>query len=100
MLLHRRLEHSWTTGELAAVVGLSRSALAERFARVTGGAPMGYLARQRLERAAQRLRGSGEPIARIALECGYGSEAAFSRAFKRAFGAPPARWRRQDPLSR
>ncbi|MDZ7750624.1 MAG: AraC family transcriptional regulator [Gammaproteobacteria bacterium] len=97
VLLHRRLEHPWTTGDLASLVGLSRSALHERFTRVTGEAPMAYLARQRLEHAAQRLRGSGEPIARIALECGYGSEAAFSRAFKRTFGAPPARWRREPP---
>jgi transcriptional regulator GlxA family with amidase domain len=58
-----------------------------------GEPPMRYLARQRLQCAAQQLRESHKSVAEIALEAGYDSEAAFSRAFKREFGKPPAAWR-------
>jgi AraC-like DNA-binding protein len=54
---------------------------------------MRYLGKQRLRLAAQRLRTSHEPLAQIGFETGYESEAAFSRAFKREFGVPPAAWR-------
>jgi AraC-like DNA-binding protein len=94
-LLHARKDHRWTLGELAAKSGISRSALVERFVRVMGEPPMRYLAKQRLQLAAQRLRTSHEAVARIALEAGYESEAAFNRAFKRELGVPPAIWRRQ-----
>lgn len=93
-LMHEQLRHRWTTEELARNVGLSRSAFGERFVRAIGESPMRYLARQRLRRASQRLGDSGDSLARIAFECGYESEAAFNRAFKREFGVPPATWRR------
>jgi len=92
-LLHARTDHPWTVEELAGETGLSRSAFADRFARVMGEPPMRYLAKQRLRFAAQRLRTSHEPIARIAYDAGYESEAAFNRAFKRELGVPPAAWR-------
>jgi AraC-like DNA-binding protein len=56
--------------------------------------PMRYLARQRFEQASARLRYSADPIARIAFEVGYESEAAFNRAFRPEYGVPPASWRR------
>jgi AraC-like DNA-binding protein len=92
-LLHRRLDHRWTAEELARAAGLSRSAFADRFARLMGESPMRYLARQRLQLAAQRLENAGTTIARIAFDAGYESESAFNRAFKREFGMPPAAWR-------
>jgi AraC-like DNA-binding protein len=92
-LLHARREHAWSVDELAAEVGLSRSAFADRFTRIMGEPPMRYLGRQRLRFAAQRLRSSSEPLAKISHETGYESEAAFSRAFKREFGVAPAAWR-------
>ncbi len=55
---------------------------------------MRYLAGLRMQMAARRLRESQTPISRIALEAGYESEASFTKAFKRAFGTPPATWRR------
>jgi AraC-like DNA-binding protein len=55
---------------------------------------MQYLTRWRLALAARSLRAGNEAIARIAERVGYESEAAFNRAFKREFGAPPAKWRR------
>jgi AraC-like DNA-binding protein len=94
-LIHARPAEAWTVDELARAVGLSRSALADRFTRLIGAPPMHYLARWRLQLAARRLSSSHDPLARIAFEVGYESEAAFNRAFKRLFGAPPATWRKQ-----
>jgi len=56
---------------------------------------MRYLVQWRLQLAAVRLRDSARPTAQIAYELGYGSDAAFSRAFRRQFGVTPAAWRRQ-----
>lgn len=95
-LLHARKDHRWTADELAREIGLSRSAFADRFTRVMAEPPMRYLAKQRIQHAARRLRTSHEPVARIAFEAGYGSEAAFTRAFKRELGVPPAIWRAQS----
>jgi AraC-like DNA-binding protein len=92
-LLHRRLGQRWTADDLARAVGMSRSAFADRFTRIMGESPIRYLAQQRLQAAAKRLETSADAIARIAFEVGYESEAAFNRAFKREFGAPPATWR-------
>lgn len=93
-LLHSRMTHRWTTEELAHEIGLSRSAFAERFTSLIGEPPMRYLANWRMQVAAQRLKGSHEPIARIAFEIGYESEAAFNRAFRRTFDMPPMAWRK------
>jgi AraC-like DNA-binding protein len=90
------MRHRWTTEQLAREVGLSRSAFAERFTTLMGEPPMHYLANWRMQDAAQRVKGSHEPIARIAFETGYESEAAFNRAFKRAFGLPPVTWRNRQ----
>ena len=93
-LLHRRVAEPWTVDDLGREVGLSRSALAERFTRLIGEPPMHYLARWRIQLAAHQLRNSDTPLVRIAEEVGYESEAAFNRAFKRHFGLPPATWRK------
>lgn len=93
-LLHGQLARHWTTDQLAREVGLSRSAFADHFVRALGEAPMGYLLRHRLEQAAARLLESSDCIAQIAFDIGYESEGAFSRAFRREFGLPPATWRR------
>ncbi|WP_265942733.1 AraC family transcriptional regulator [Dechloromonas sp. A34] len=93
-LLHGDVAHPWTTEELAQAVGLSRSAFAERFTGLIGVPPMRYLATWRLQLAAARLRESTASTTQIAGEIGYESDAAFNRAFKRAFGTTPAAWRR------
>jgi AraC-like DNA-binding protein len=92
-LMHARPDQTWTAEQLAGLVGLSRSAFAERFTTLIGQPPMQYLGQWRMQLAAQRLRASRDPLARIAAEIGYDSEAAFSRAFKRQYGEPPAAWR-------
>jgi AraC-like DNA-binding protein len=95
--LHGEPGRAWTVDELAREVALSRSVLAERFAALVGEPPIQYLMRWRLALAAQTLRSGGDAIARVAERSGYESEAAFSRAFKREFGMPPAAWRRAGP---
>ena len=93
-LMHERPDQSWSVDDLAREVGLSRSSLHERFVQYVGQPPMQYLANWRIQVGAQLLRQSNRNVATIALEVGYESEAAFSRAFKRMVGSPPAAWRR------
>jgi len=93
-LIHSKPAHPWTVEELAGRVGLSRSALAERFTGLIGQPPMQYLTRWRLQLAANLLRASSRNVASVAAGVGYDSEAAFSRAFKRELGITPAAWRR------
>ena len=93
--LHGRPEYPWTVEELACKVGLSRTVLAERFMHYLGQPPIQYLTQWRLSLAANRLRDGSASIGRVAEQVGYDSEASFTRAFKRAFGLPPATWRRR-----
>jgi AraC family transcriptional regulator, alkane utilization regulator len=94
-LLHGQPAYAWTVDELARKVGLSRSALAQRFTASIGTPPMQYLTRWRISLAAMRLRDSHAPIIRVATDVGYESEGAFNRAFKRELGLPPAAWRKR-----
>jgi AraC-like DNA-binding protein len=90
---HARPEHTWTLAALARHVGLSRSALLDRFARLLDMSPMRYLTLWRLQLAAQRLQHASDSIGAIARSVGYGSEEAFGRAFKRFAGMSPGAWR-------
>ena len=92
-LLHGRVAHPWTIADLANEVGISRSALVERFTRYLSEPPMAYLTRWRLQLGARSLENTSRGVAEIAADVGYESEAAFNRAFKREFGQPPGRYR-------
>jgi AraC-like DNA-binding protein len=94
-LMHEQPAHDWTVDEFGRLVGLSRSALHERFVQLIGMPPMQYLAQWRMQVAARALLETRASIASVALEVGYDSDAAFTRAFKRAVGMPPAAWRRE-----
>jgi AraC-like DNA-binding protein len=94
-VMHRNSAQDWTMEQLAKQVGLSRSVLAERFTAMIGVPPMHYLAKWRMQIALGLLRGGRSNIATIATEVGYGSEAAFSRAFKKMVGMSPSAWRRR-----
>jgi AraC-like DNA-binding protein len=93
-LLHGRPAEPWTLDTLGKEAGLSRSALAQRFNELVGQSPIQYLTHWRMQLAAGRLA-EGASVGEAAFEVGYGSEAAFSRAFKKVVGAPPASWRKQ-----
>jgi AraC-like DNA-binding protein len=97
--LHRDPARSWTIDSLAREVGLSRSALAERFAALVGQPPMQYLTSWRMQLAASHLLNGSENVAAIADRVGYESEAAFSRAFKKAAGVSPSLWRNRQGSS-
>ena len=94
-LMHEQPAQDWTLDELGRRVGLSRSALHERFVHLIGVPPMHYLAQWRMQAAARLLLETRASVAAIALDVGYDSEAAFARAFKRLVGKPPAAWRRE-----
>lgn len=94
-MLHKDPADPWTVTRLARGVGLSRTRLAERFRHFLGESPMAYLAQWRMKLGAEILRSTEDSIAEIAAEVGYGSEAAFNRAFKREFHVPPAQFRRK-----
>jgi AraC-like DNA-binding protein len=91
---HTRPAEPWTIEMLAREAGLSRSALLRRFQRLLSMSPIRYLATWRLHLAAQAVRDGSEAVATIAEQAGFGSEEAFSRAFKRCFGSSPSAWRR------
>jgi transcriptional regulator GlxA family with amidase domain len=95
-LLHRDITRRWTVDDLGREVGMSRSALADRFIRLIGVPPMHYLAGWRMQVATGKLRDTSDSLAQVAETVGYDSEAAFSRAFKKAFGTAPATWRRSN----
>ncbi len=99
LALHADPRRDWSLAEIAQEGGLSRSALVSRFAAVIGTSPMRYLRDWRLFLAAQELAATQRPIIAIATEAGYGTEAAFTRAFARGLGLPPAEWRRTRPSS-
>jgi AraC-like DNA-binding protein len=94
--IHGQPSKAWSVEELGREAGLSRSALHERFVRFVGQAPMQYLANWRMQLAANLLRSTHSTVASIALDVGYDSEAAFTRAFKRATDRPPSAWRREQ----
>jgi AraC-like DNA-binding protein len=93
-LLHGDIRRPWTVDDLGREVGLSRSALSDRFLRLIGSPPINYLTNWRMQVAAAKLRSTTAALAQVAQSVGYDSEAAFSRAFKKAFGMAPGTWRR------
>jgi AraC-like DNA-binding protein len=92
-LIHARPAHPWTLVDLAREGATSRSALAKRFTDLVGQPPMQYLTQWRMQVAANHLTQGNAKVATIAAEVGYESEAAFSRAFKKATGMAPGAWR-------
>ncbi len=94
-LLHKEPAHPWTLANLARHAGLSRTRLAERFRHFLGESPIAYLAQWRLKLGAEILQSTEDSVAEVAAAVGYGSEAAFNRAFKREFDCPPAQFRRK-----
>jgi AraC-like DNA-binding protein len=94
-LLHKEPGDPWTISNLARQVGLSRTRLAARFRHFLGESPIAYLAQWRLKLGAEMLQSTEDSVSEVAAAVGYGSEAAFNRAFKREFDCPPAQFRRK-----
>jgi AraC-like DNA-binding protein len=98
-LLDRDLSKYWTVEQLARAVGLSRPVFARQFVRMLQLSPMRYLARRRMQVAAQLLRDGDASLAEIASHVGYLSEFAFGRAFKQHHGVAPGTFRRNSTLA-
>ena len=90
--MHEQPAHDWSLEALAAMAGMSRSVFANTFRDAVGCTPGAYLQSWRV-RLAQQALVQGRPLKTIALDVGYGSEAALSRAFKAQCGMPPREWR-------
>src|SRR5713226_5302884 len=97
--VHSRLDHGWTVATMSREAGMSRSAFSSRFAALVGETPMSYVSRWRLNRAAFWLRSADSKLPEVAVQVGYQSEAAMSRAFKRCFGLSPGVYRRHNLAS-
>ncbi|WP_149763501.1 AraC family transcriptional regulator [Neomesorhizobium albiziae] len=95
-LLHDAPAQSWTLDALAAQAGTSRSVLAERFVHFIRQPPMQYLRQLRMQLASRLLVEDGAKVVSVATAVGFGSEAAFSRAFKKCVGLSPNEWRRRQ----
>lgn len=98
-LMHAHPERAWTVDDLASAGAVSRSNLAQRFTNLVGETPMQYLTNWRMQLAKHFLRQTNLPIAEIASRIGYASEVAFTHAFKRNVGQPPAAWRKEEEVS-
>ncbi len=95
--IHAHPEKPWTVADLAVTAGLSRAAFAKRFSTVIGQSPLAYLTWWRMTTAAALLLGTDAPLRTVATRCGYASEYAFAKAFKRAYAVSPGRYRSEGP---
>jgi AraC-like DNA-binding protein len=92
--IHGRPALPWTLNDLAKLASMSRAAFVRRFRALTGEAPLTYLARWRMAQAERMLRDTSLSVSEIATRVGYGSEFAFSKAFRRTRGVAPANYRK------
>lgn len=91
--IHANPRRDWSVAALASSAAMSRSALCERFMSTLHISPMRYVRDWRLYLASVQLKLMEKSVAAIAYDAGYATEAAFNRAFSRAYGKPPAAWR-------
>jgi AraC family transcriptional regulator len=97
-IMERNSEQALTLPSIAAACGVSRSHLANAFATPRGGAFITYRTARRLASAPPRLAAGAPDILTVALEAGYGSHEAFTRAFRDQFGRTPEEVRRRAGL--
>jgi AraC-like DNA-binding protein len=97
--IHFEPSKPWTVADLADLSGLSRTSFAVHFQELTGVSPLAYLTRIRMLNAVDLLERSNDTLEAIAVQVGYGSEAAFSTAFKREMGVSPGAYRKKESVS-
>jgi AraC-like DNA-binding protein len=98
--LTARPAEAWTVGRMARMVHLSRSALAERFRRELGRSPAQVLREIRMQQARRLLADDVRSVGEIGHAVGYGSSAAFSRAFSAHHRMAPQAWRATSAAGR
>lgn len=94
--IHSDLQHNWTLHDLAQKAGLSRAAFASHFRQVTGHTPYQYLTIWRMQQARKQLRSTQYSLSEIAAQCGYETDAAFQRVFKRHHNCSPGVYRKMQ----
>lgn len=92
--IHRNPEQTWTIDSLSIAVGMSRASFAAKFKQIVGESPFQYLTRWRMHKAASYLKDPSSSLSEAAQRVGYGTEAAFSKVFKRHLGIGPGKYRR------
>jgi AraC family transcriptional activator of pyochelin receptor len=92
-LVETRWNEKLTLESIAAACGLNRSKLARGFRDLFDNSVAGLLSEQRLSAAQQMLVTTELPISSIGYRCGYGTNAAFTRAFSRRYGVAPSGYR-------
>ncbi|MEH6552010.1 MAG: AraC family transcriptional regulator [Pseudomonadales bacterium] len=93
--MHSYPGRRWTLESLAAEAAMGRSSFAHQFNELTGIPPMQYLTSWRMQEAKTLLQTTTLSLAHIAEQCGYESEVAFRKAFKKTVGTPPGAVRRR-----
>ena len=99
-LMHADSAHGWTLDELARGVGISRTALAEKFREAMGDTPLNYLRTLRMQKAMHLLSQSDVLLDAVATQVGYTDAFSFSKVFKKVVGVPPREFRRRDAAGR
>ena len=94
--IHNHPEKRWTIESLASEALMGRSSFAQRFHELTSVPPMQYLTEWRMQEASSLLKNTNASLMEIAERCGYESEAAFRKAFKKVVGVPPGQLRKQE----
>jgi AraC-like DNA-binding protein len=79
-----------TARGLAVAHGFSEFHFSRAFTAVFGDSPYAYMLQMRLTEACRLLEKGGQPVAEVALACGFNDAATFTRAFKRHHGRPPS----------
>ncbi len=98
--IHNHPAQRWTLESLAAEAAMGRSSFARHFNELTGMPPMQYLTAWRMQEAKTLLTTTTLSLSHIAEQCGYESEAAFRKAFKKTVGTPPGQVRRLEARAR
>jgi AraC-like DNA-binding protein len=99
-LMHADTAHGWTLDELARRVGVSRTALAEKFREAMGDTPLAYLRTLRMQKAMRLLASTDSGLDGVAVQVGYTDAFSFSKVFKKVVGVPPREFRRRDAAER
>jgi AraC-like DNA-binding protein len=92
----RDLARDWVLTDCARASGMSYTRFRARFVEELGRSPHVHLTRLRLELARRWLRATDEPVKAVAVRCGFSRAEPFIRAFAKAHGATPARWRSEQ----